>query len=255
MLRTDRLCPYGLGSRMRMSRSLAGAAVLAAALAVVSQPALAQSLLQRMFNFGARSVPERRYQPFARYPYSRPGDGYDDWHEDLSTYRTMCVRLCDGFYFPISNSVRRGRLYHDNRTCKQSCDGEARLFYYPTDGGSVETMVDLAGRSYQSLPNAFRYRKALVAGCACKPAPWSAEEAARHQGYAAEAAQSVAGAETEVEPETKAAARPTRAARAEGPSVEEPYYFEAPQPYVRPPAPRHYSRWRRSPWPRYGWRN
>jgi hypothetical protein len=161
----------------------------------------------------------------------------------------MCVRLCDGFYFPLSNSVRRGRLYHDNRKCMQRCDGEARLFYYPTDGGSVETMVDLAGRSYQSLPNAFRYRKALVAGCTCKPAPWSPGEAARHQGYAMEAAQ--ASAEAEIDDE------PRRARTARGPSVEEPYYFEAPQQYVRPPARRYYSRWRRPAWvhPRYGWRD
>ena len=101
--------------------------------------------------------------------------------------------MCDGFYYPMSNGVRRERLYRDNRACMQGCDGEARLFYYPTTGGSVEKMVDLAGRSYASLPNAFRYRKALVEGCACKPAPWSAEEAARHQGYAVGEGLAVAG--------------------------------------------------------------
>jgi hypothetical protein len=54
-------------------------------------------------------------------------------------------------------------------------------------------MVDLSGRSYASLPNAFRYRKALVEGCSCKPAPWSVEEAARHQGYAGDAGVATAG--------------------------------------------------------------
>ncbi len=163
----------------------------------------------------------------------------------------MCVRLCDGFYFPISSSVRRGRLYKDSRQCMQRCDGEARLFYYPTEGGSIETMIDLAGRSYQSLPSAFRYRKALVAGCACKPAPWSPEAAARHQGYA----NGEAIAEEEVEAETRAAE--VCAAQGAGPSVEEPYYFEPPQPYARPPAPRPYSRWRHAPLrhQRYGWRD
>jgi hypothetical protein len=129
------------------------------------------------------------------------------------------------------------------------CDGEARLFYYPTEGGSPETMVDLAGRSYASLPNAFRYRKSLVAACTCRPAPWSAEAAARHAAYAAEAAQSVA------EEDGEDATRPERAAVAAGPSVEEPYYFEPPRPYTRPPA--NYSRWQRAPMdrPRYGWRD
>jgi hypothetical protein len=228
---------------------VAGAAVAVASLAALTQPAFAQSLLQRLFGFGAGRAPEHRYERVDPYPYSRPAYDYDDgWEEDLGTYRTVCVRLCDGFYFPIGDNVRRERLYQDNRACAQRCDGEARLFYYPTDGGSAETMVDLAGRSYRSLPNAFRYRKALVAGCACKPAPWSPEEAARHQGYAAGEAQSVADAETEAD------TGQARAAEARGPSVEEPYYFEPPRPYTRPPA---YNRWRRTPWarPRYGWRD
>jgi Protein of unknown function (DUF2865) len=230
----------------------AAVAAMAAALASLVQPALAESMWQRALGlFGART-PQYRNEYREPYPYSRPSYGYGDdgWQEDTRTYRTMCVRLCDGFYFPLSNSVRRGRLYHDNRACMQRCDGEARLFYYPTDGGSVETMVDLAGRSYQSLPNAFRYRKALVAGCACKPAPWSPEEAARHQGYAAEAAQATADGEIDDDD-----LRPARTAV--GPSLEQPYYFEPPQQYVRPPAPSPYTRWRRPAWahPRYGWRD
>jgi hypothetical protein len=234
-----------------MSRFVAAAAAMAAAVLGLAQPALAQSVWERALGlFSARQPQYRNDDRNERYPYSRPARGYDDgWQEDTRTYRTMCVRLCDGFYFPISNSVRRGRLYHDNRKCMQRCDGEARLFYFPTEGGSVETMVDLAGRSYKSLPNAFHYRKALVAGCACKPAPWSPGEVARHEGYAAEAAQSAAAAEIDDEPR--------RARTASGASVEEPYYFEPPQPYVRPPAPRPYTRWRRPAWvhPRYGWKD
>ena len=81
------------------------------------------------------------------------------WPEDLTAYRTLCVRLCDGFYFPMSNGVRRDRLYRDNRACMQRCDGEARLFYYPATGGSVETMVDLAG---PQLRGAARTRSATA---------------------------------------------------------------------------------------------
>ena len=241
----------GLGWRMRTYRMVAAAAALAAGLAALSEPAPAQSLLQRLFGFGARSMPEDAYPRGEPYgPYSRPAYGYDNgWQEDYATYRTLCVRLCDGFYFPISDRVRRERLYQDSRSCMQRCDGEARLFYYPTEGGSVETMVDLAGRSYQSLPTAFKYRQALVAGCTCKPAPWSPEEAARHEGYAAEAEQPAANAgsaaATDSPPDDESA----------GPSVDEPYDYEPPRPYALPPAS--YSRWRRNAWARqrYGWRD
>jgi Protein of unknown function (DUF2865) len=236
---------------MRCHRVLVAAAVMLASLAAASGTVRAESLLQRWLGFGRGEAAEPRYERPDPYPYSRPSYDYDDndWREDTRTYRTMCVRMCDGFYFPMSNGVRRGRLYQDSRACMQRCDGEARLFYYPIDGGSVETMVDLAGRSYRALPNAFRYRKALVDGCACKPAPWSPEEAARHQGYANEDATAEAEAD---ESDAEIRAAEARSARASGPSVEESYYFEPPQPYARPPAPRAYSRWRH---PRYGWRN
>ena len=133
------------------------------------------------FNFG-RMGPPPGYG--GDNPYENGG-----YEEDYATYRTLCVRLCDGFYFPISDGVRRERLYSDSHQCSQRCDGEARLFYYPTTGGSPEAMIDLSGHRYADLPNAFRYRKALVNGCTCRPAPWSQEAAARHERYAAEAAQ------------------------------------------------------------------
>jgi hypothetical protein len=94
--------------------------------------------------------------------------------------------------------VRRGSFYRDNRACMKRCDGKVRLFYYPSAGASIENMVDLSGRAYRSLPNAFQYRKALVAGCACRAAPWTAEEEARHSEYAlAEAEGELAELQTE----------------------------------------------------------
>jgi len=61
---------------------------------------------------------------------------------------------------------------------------EAQLFYHPTPGGDVDTMVDPMGRAYALLPNAYKYRKTLVQGCRCRPQPWSEAELARHRAYA-----------------------------------------------------------------------
>ena len=178
---------------MRGVKALIGGTVLLGALVAAAQPSCAESFLRRLFGgfVGAR-VPEYHFNFGRMGPAGYGSEGeYENggYEQDYGTYRTLCVRLCDGFYFPISDGVRRERLYSDSRQCSQRCDGEARLFYYSTAGGSAETAVDLSGRRYADLPNAFRYRKALVDGCTCKPAPWSAQEAARHEGYAAEAAQ------------------------------------------------------------------
>lgn len=225
---------------MRRYRALAAGGVLLAALIAAAEPAAAQSLLQRLFGYGGSRTPEYRDGRVDAFGYSsRFDDGYG-WEEDHRSYRTLCVRLCDGYYFPIGDSVRRERLYQDNRTCSQRCEGEARLFYYPTQGGSVETMVDMAGHPYASLPNAFRYRKSLVAGCSCKAPPWSAQEAARHQSYAVAEARKAAGLDSEPPEEDRHAA-----ASAPG---EGPYYERQPEPPPRSARrPGFFSRW-------FGWR-
>src|SRR5262245_44547891 len=35
------------------------------------------------------------------------------------TYRTLCVRLCDGFYFPMSFATTRGKLEDDAGRCER----------------------------------------------------------------------------------------------------------------------------------------
>ena len=183
---------------MRASRGILGLAMLVAGLLATAEQSFAQSPIQRMFSPHGSSTPIFSYSRVN--PYGSVGVRYEnDWRpKDRTTYRTMCVRLCDGFYFPISFGVLRGSFYRDNRACMKRCDGKARLFYYPSAGASIENMIDLSGRAYRSLPNAFRYRKALVAGCTCRAAPWSAEEEARHSEYAlAEAERELAELQTE----------------------------------------------------------
>ena len=48
------------------------------------------------------------------------------------TFRTLCVRTCDGYYFPISFSTTSEHFPADARSCEAICPGtEARLFYLP----------------------------------------------------------------------------------------------------------------------------
>jgi uncharacterized protein DUF2865 len=71
------------------------------------------------------------------------------------TYRMRCVRLCDGFYLPVSFATRRQRFARDAKQCEQSCPTRARLFVHRNPGESADDMVDLAGRPYRKLPTAF----------------------------------------------------------------------------------------------------
>src|SRR3982074_3537057 len=85
------------------------------------------------------------------------------------TYRTVCVRTCDGFYFPISFATVPARFPDDERTCKNLCPAaEASLFSYRNPGEDMNQAVSINGQPYSSSPNAFRYRQEFNPSCACK---------------------------------------------------------------------------------------
>lgn len=91
-----------------------------------------------------------------------------------STFRTVCVRSCDGFFFPISYTTSSASFPRDEAICRMTCPGtDAKLFAYPNPGGAIEQAVSAAGEPYTQMPNAFRYRTEYVSGCSCKPAGMS----------------------------------------------------------------------------------
>jgi hypothetical protein len=93
--------------------------------------------------------------PFAVPFYaSRPRVGYSGGGQ------AYCVRTCDGRYFPISASDRQSRAASCNGFCPAS---ETKVVY----GSNIDSAVTESGKPYSELPNAFRYRSELVAGCTC----------------------------------------------------------------------------------------
>jgi hypothetical protein len=85
------------------------------------------------------------------------------------TYRTVCVRSCDGFYFPISFATVPARFADDEKTCKSLCPAaEATLFAYRNPGEDMSQAVSINGQPYSALPNAFRYRQEFNPSCSCK---------------------------------------------------------------------------------------
>jgi hypothetical protein len=209
--------------RARFGRAVpCGAAIIMAVAALVlpATPATAQSILQSLFGFlGGSSAPKPTtlaprmmsppavqrpglnppltYQPYTVRPLPPLGQGGTTERSSPgkgTRYRSLCVRTCDGFYFPVGYGVGQSGLQQDQKVCESRCGEIGELYFYPVNGGSIDTAVNFAGRSYKSLPNAFRYRKTLVHGCACKPAPWSTAEKLRHERYARQEAEQAAEA-------------------------------------------------------------
>jgi hypothetical protein len=74
--------------------------------------------------------------------------------------QAFCVRTCDGRHFPVTASDNASKA----ASCESFCPAsETKVFY----GSSIDNAAGENGKPYSELPNAFRYRNELVAGCTC----------------------------------------------------------------------------------------
>ncbi|MGB8631863.1 MAG: DUF2865 domain-containing protein [Xanthobacteraceae bacterium] len=97
------------------------------------------------------------------------------------TYHTVCVRACDGYYFPISYSTVPSRFADDERACQRQCPAsQAELYSFRNPGEDMNQAVSIGGQTYTALPNAFRYRKEVVNGCSCRAAGQSWADALKN---------------------------------------------------------------------------
>jgi uncharacterized protein DUF2865 len=85
------------------------------------------------------------------------------------SYRTVCVRTCDGYFFPISYATSPARFAQDEKTCQRLCPAaEVQLFSYRTEGEDIAQATSSNGAAYSALPNAFKYRQAFDGACSCR---------------------------------------------------------------------------------------
>lgn len=105
---------------------------------------------------------------FSADPYTRTAPG--PWISGLGgTFRTICVRTCDGYFWPVSFRTVQARFTEDARTCRSACPGsETALYVHRNPGEDIEQAVSLDGSPYTALPNALRYRSEFVEGCGCR---------------------------------------------------------------------------------------
>ena len=92
-----------------------------------------------------------------------------------SSRRLLCVRLCDGFFFPVSRAARTSHAASDEAACSQLCpDAPTELFYQPTGSDLIEDAVSATGQRYTDLPVALRYRSTFDDTCSCHRSPATA---------------------------------------------------------------------------------
>lgn len=105
----------------------------------------------------------------------------------FGSYRTVCVRMCDGFFFPIGYGTDASNLERDAAKCESSCSSGARLYVTRNADDTIDDMVDLRGQPYSKLKTAGLFRKSYDEACKCRPHAWEEASLNRHRIYALDA--------------------------------------------------------------------
>ncbi len=85
--------------------------------------------------------------------------------------QALCVRDCDGGFFPLNMSVRQSDPDQLTGLCQALCPNTAVSVYTRSPNQDISTAVSLAGDTpYSNMPNALKFEKTFDPACTCKPA-------------------------------------------------------------------------------------
>jgi hypothetical protein len=83
--------------------------------------------------------------------------------------RSVCVRMCDGYYFPLGNLDARSDTDGQEAMCKAACPGTTtKLFTIPSGGEGIDQAVSPQGKSYRSIPMAYVHESGRDETCSCR---------------------------------------------------------------------------------------
>jgi hypothetical protein len=147
-------------------RKIAGVAALATFLAGATAPASA-GFFDRLFGGFTRQVRPPVDLPDLPRMSPIPGDrvapqGGENWRPrgEGGPRTAYCVRTCDGHYFPVHPQAG----FSAAQMCSTFCPASETKVY---SGSGIDHAVGMDGRRYSELPQAYAYRKQLVANCTC----------------------------------------------------------------------------------------
>ncbi len=98
----------------------------------------------------------------------------------------VCVRTCDGSFFPISYGGASERL---EDVCRSLCpNADTQVYSFPF-GGTIDQAVSITGERYVDMPNALKFQQSYDGTCSCrrKGESWAQALAAAEAKYGHEA--------------------------------------------------------------------
>ncbi|HEX5212098.1 MAG TPA: DUF2865 domain-containing protein [Pseudolabrys sp.] len=142
------------GALLRASTGLA-----AAGLVVLATPASAAGLFEMLFGAFQHHAPPPEAQAYAgsSTDFLR---GSERTRSEAGPASAYCVRMSDGFYFPVQAHAGVSAA----AACQALCPANQTKLY---SGGGIDHAAAPDGSRYADLDTAFLYRKELVAGATC----------------------------------------------------------------------------------------
>lgn len=103
-----------------------------------------------------------------------------NYSKQRGNYRTMCVRTCDGFFFPISSNTSPQSFERDELACKLMCPGtETNLFFHRSNTQESQDMISYRDQTpYTDQEYAFVFRTKAPnssQACSCNMSAFYAE--------------------------------------------------------------------------------
>jgi hypothetical protein len=81
---------------------------------------------------------------------------------------TVCVRACDGSFFPVSYAGAANRSDTLEQVCRSLCpNADVTLYSFPF-GGTIEEAVSSTGEPYTNLKNAGKFEQSYDRSCSCR---------------------------------------------------------------------------------------
>jgi hypothetical protein len=117
------------------------------------------SLVDRLFGPDGRS--ETTSDPTDMPPMDDPARG---------ATKTVCVRTCDGGFFPLATASRRLGSEGMAEMCQALCPNVETKLYTYYSSADIDQAVAIDGTPYKALPNALKFRTKFDPACTCKPA-------------------------------------------------------------------------------------
>jgi Protein of unknown function (DUF2865) len=88
-------------------------------------------------------------------------------HAHAGSY-AVCVKTCDGSFFPVSYSGAGSRADSLEDVCRALCpNADVALYSFPF-GGTIEEAESPSGEAYVDLPNASKFEKTYDPSCSCR---------------------------------------------------------------------------------------